>query len=63
MTRLGIHDDNGEANARLIAAAHDLLTNLRHLVGLYHAKVAPSPQTIEEASAAIAKAEGEIGNE
>jgi hypothetical protein len=50
--------DEAEANARLIAAAPDLLACLRHLVTLDDAQQAPSPQTMNEARAAIAKATG-----
>jgi hypothetical protein len=48
---VGVDTDNSEADAKLIAAAPELLAALKAL----HAK--PTPGTLEQALAAIAKAE------
>lgn len=51
--------DNAEANARLIAAAPDLLASLKLLVeGVDEYWMAQHPGVVDAADAAIAKAEG-----
>lgn len=52
------HDNENEANARLIAAAPDLLKALRDLLAEADDVIATCPLTRAAARAAIAKAEG-----
>lgn len=57
----GPDSDEGEANARLIAAAPDLLEVAKRLASLEHedmGRAFPSREDIAAARAAIAKAEG-----
>lgn len=53
----GMRIDEGKANAALIAAAPDLLTALRGLVQFF-GKTGFTTEFLDEAEAAIAKAEG-----
>jgi hypothetical protein len=56
-----LHDcEEGEANARLIAAAPELLETLKDMVGQYSLcnETLGEKRTLENARAAIAKAEG-----
>ena len=53
----GFHEKNLEANARLIAAAPEMLEALRNLVMDWERVIGPIPEN-HEAQVAIAKAEG-----
>ncbi len=53
----GVDNENRDANARLIAAAPDLLEALKGLLPMWESGV--SEPWVEAAKAAIAKAEGE----
>lgn len=51
------HDDENEANARLIAAAPELLEALKEAINLIETLSPIEGQTVRKARAAIAKAE------
>lgn len=53
-----IRDDEAEANARLIAAAPELLDVLTRLIHMAECNTTPGPNTLAQARAAIAKAQG-----
>jgi len=52
-------DEEVEANARLIAAAPDLLDALERLVHMAECNTVPGPNLMIQARAALAKARGE----
>ena len=56
--RAEVHGPNQEANARLIAAAPDLLAELKHLLEAYLVTYGEDCPAVERTRAAIAKAEG-----
>lgn len=57
-TSCGTNDEGSEANARLIAAAPELLAACREFVRKVEAGAARSTRSYQQMTAAIAKAEG-----
>ena len=55
LTKIPAGSIDAEANARLIAAAPDLLDALERLVHLAECNTSPGPNTLTQARAAIAK--------